>query len=62
MKQYLHLALTAAAIICTVASLEQLFIVGTTRWTAAFNALSLVFIFMAFKTRRIRVDDAPSLG
>ena len=54
MKQYLHIALNAAAIICTVASLEQLFIVGATRWTAAFNALSLVFIFMAFKTRRIR--------
>jgi len=54
MKQYLHIALTAAAIICTVASFAQLFMVGATRWTAAFNALSLVFIFIAFKTRRIR--------
>ena len=54
MKQYLHIALAAIAIISSVASLEELFIAGATRWTAAFNALSLVLIFMAFKMRPVR--------
>ena len=53
-RQYLHVALMAIAIICSVASMEQLFIQGATRWTSAFNALSLVLVFMAFKTRPIR--------
>ena len=53
-KQYLHIALMAIAIICSVASIEQLFIQGTTRWTTAFNVLSLVLVFTAFKTRPVR--------
>ena len=53
-KQYLHIALMAVAIICSVYSLEELFIVGATRWTMAFNVLSLLLVFMAFKTRPIR--------
>jgi energy-converting hydrogenase Eha subunit C len=53
-KQYLHIALMAIAIICSVASIEQLFIQGATRWTAAFNVLSIILILMAFKTRPVR--------
>lgn len=53
-KQYLHIALMAVAIISSVASIEQLFIQGATRWTTAFNVLSLVLVLMAFKTRPVR--------
>ncbi len=53
-KQYLHIALMAVAIICSVASIEQLFIQGATRWTTAFNVLSVVLVLMAFKTRPVR--------
>ena len=53
-KQYLHIALMAVAIISSVYSLEELFIVGATRWTAAFNVLSLVLVLLAFKTRPVR--------
>ena len=53
-KQYLHIALMAIAIICSVYSLEELFIVGPTRWTMAFNVLSIVLVLMAFKTRPVR--------
>ena len=53
-KQYLHIALMAVAIICSAYSLEELFIVGATRWTMAFNVLSLVLVLMAFKTRPVR--------
>lgn len=52
-KQYLHIALMAIAIICSVYSLEELFIVGATRWTTAFNALSLILVLLAFKTRPV---------
>ena len=53
-KQYLHIALMAVAIICSVYSLEELFIVGAARWTTAFNALSLILVLLAFKTRPVR--------
>ena len=53
-KRYLHIAISAIAIVCSVTSIEQLFIAGAIRWTTAFNVLSLVLILMAFKTRPIR--------
>lgn len=44
----------AIGIISSVYSLEELFIVGATRWTTALNALSLVLVLLAFKTRPVR--------
>ena len=54
LKRYQHIALTAVAIICSVASIEELFIAGATSWTMAFNVLSLVLVLTAFKTRLVR--------
>ena len=54
MKRSLYIAVCVVAIVCSVASLEQLFVVGPTRWTMAFNVLSLVLILLAFKTRPVR--------
>ena len=52
--KYLHIGISVVAIFSTVASVQELFILGVTRWTTAFNALSLVLILMAVKTRPTR--------
>lgn len=49
-KRYLHIAIAIAAIFSSVASVQELFIVGATRWTTAFNVLSLVLVLLAVKT------------
>ncbi len=53
-KRYLHIAISAIAIFSSVASVQELFILGATRWTTAFNVLSLLLVAMALKTRPIR--------
>ena len=52
--KYLHIVISVIAIFSTVASVQELFIVGATRWTTAFNVLSLVLILLAVKTRPTR--------
>ncbi len=51
-KRWLHYGLTGAAIVCSLASGFALFVLGATRWTASFNALAIVLILLAVKSRQ----------
>jgi len=52
-RRRIHYALTIAAIVCSVISLFALLEMGATRWTGSLNALSVVLILLAVKTRRV---------
>ena len=54
MRRNLHIGVCAVAIVSSAASLYELFALGATRWTTAFNVLSIVLILMAVKTRPVR--------
>jgi hypothetical protein len=53
-RRLTHIGLCAAAILCSAASLYMLGELGATRWTMAFNVVSIVLILAAIRMRPAR--------
>ena len=59
-RVWLHYGLASAAIMCSIVSLFALVEMGAPRWTTPLNAVSIVLVLLAVKTRGRRFDANDS--